>query len=176
MPIPLTAEDIYSIFFRYIHTSMALQFSDTKEQTAMELENRDGGWVSNADIKEKPQRWTADSEGFTTDESNLPKGYYYNPYFLGTFIAMGLGFWAGVSGFGYAAPVLSIINADIGPDPNIQWVALIHPVALSVGMVCCPPPLPLTMLTANHSSRPLSVDCLTFSAGDGSSSGVPSSQ
>ena len=40
------------------------------------------------------------------------------------------------AGFAYAAPILGTINADIGPDPNIQWVALVHPVGLSVGMVC----------------------------------------
>lgn len=39
------------------------------------------------------------------------------------------------AGFAYAAPILGTINADIGPDPNIQWVALVHPVGLSVGMV-----------------------------------------
>lgn len=58
----------------------------------------------------------------------------YSPAFLGTFFALGLGFLAGVSGFAYIAPVLSIINADIGPDPNITWVALVHPVALSVAL------------------------------------------
>lgn len=154
---------------------MVIHVGYSKEQTAIELETRDGDWVSNADIKEQPQRWAADSEGFTTDESNLPKGYYYGPYFLGTFVAMGLGFWAGVSGFGYAAPVLSIINADIGPDPNIQWVALIHPVALSIGMVCYLSPIKLIALTADIAVRRLSDVCLTFSADDGSSSGAPSS-
>lgn len=102
----------------------------------MELENHDEDCVSNTDMKDQNRQQTVDGEGFTTDEASLPKGYYYSPYFIGTFMAMGLGFWAGVSGFGYAAPILSTINADIGPDPNIQWVALIHPVALSVGMVC----------------------------------------
>lgn len=76
-----------------------------------------------------------DEGGFQTDTATLPKGYYYSPFFLGSFIAIGLGFWAGNSGFTYAAPILPTINADIGPDPNIQWVALVHPVGLSVGMV-----------------------------------------
>lgn len=154
---------------------MALHGSDAKEQPAIELENRDGDWVSTVDIKEQSQGPAADSEGFTTDESSLPSGYYYSPYFLGTFMAMGLGFWAGVSGFGYAAPVLSIINADIGPDPNIQWVALIHPVALSVGMVCHLSSLTLIALTADDTARRSLVDCLTFSAGDGFSLEAPSS-
>lgn len=154
---------------------MAPQDGDTKEHNVTELENRDGDWASNADIKEQSQRQVADGDGFTTDESSLPKGYYYSRYFIGTFIAMGLGFWAGVSGFGYAAPVLSIIDADIGPDPNIQWVALIHPVALSVGMVCDPLPVPDTASAADLPVRRSSVASPTFSAGDGSSSEAPSS-
>ena len=32
-----------------------------------------------------------DEHGFTTDESALPKGYYYSPAFIGTCMAMGLG-------------------------------------------------------------------------------------
>lgn len=80
-------------------------------------------------------RMNVDEGGFQTDTETLPKGYYYSPFFLGSFLAIGLGFWAGNSGFAYAAPILTIINADIGPDPNIQWVGLVHPVCLSVGMV-----------------------------------------
>ena len=29
-----------------------------------------------------------------------------------------------IAGYGLIAPVLSEINADIGPDPNINWVPL----------------------------------------------------
>ncbi|OAL50140.1 MFS general substrate transporter [Pyrenochaeta sp. DS3sAY3a] len=75
-----------------------------------------------------------DEQGFTADVENMPKGYYLSSFFLGTCCAVGFGAWAGNAGFAYAAPLLSTINADLGPDPNIQWVALIHPVGLSVGM------------------------------------------
>lgn len=72
--------------------------------------------------------------GFQTDESRLPKGYYYSASFIGSVCAIGFGFWAAVSAFAYVAPALATINADIGPDPNITWVALIHTVALSFGL------------------------------------------
>ena len=72
--------------------------------------------------------------GFVADEETIPKNYWWTPSFIGSLLAIGFGFWSGASGFAYAAPILSIINADIGPNPNITWVALIHPVALSVGL------------------------------------------
>jgi hypothetical protein len=43
------------------------------------------------------------------DESSLPPGYF------GTMAGIGLGLMAGVAAFGYAAPILNHINADIGP-------------------------------------------------------------
>jgi hypothetical protein len=53
--------------------------------------------------------------GFETDENSLPPGYFKSSFFLGSMTAIGLGLFAGVAGFGYAAPILGIINADIGP-------------------------------------------------------------
>jgi hypothetical protein len=53
--------------------------------------------------------------GFEADESTLPKGYFTSSFFIGSMTAICLGLFAGVSGFSYAAPVLAIINADIGP-------------------------------------------------------------
>lgn len=40
----------------------------------------------------------------------------------------------GTGGFALAAPILSIINADIGPDPNYTWVSLSYTLTLSVGL------------------------------------------
>jgi hypothetical protein len=51
---------------------------------------------------------------FETDEDALPPGYYKSSFFWGTMFAIGLGLFAGVAGFGYAAPVLGVINEDIG--------------------------------------------------------------
>jgi hypothetical protein len=52
---------------------------------------------------------------FSADEHSLPPGYFKSSFFLGSMTAIGLGLMAGVAGFGYAAPILAIINADIGP-------------------------------------------------------------
>ena len=56
-----------------------------------------------------------DENTFEIDEDNLPPGYFTSPFFIGSMTGIGLGLMAGVAGFGYAAPVLGIINADIGP-------------------------------------------------------------
>ena len=89
-------------------------------------------------VKDNDGKIQLDEQGFAGDVESMPKGYYLSPFFLGTCCAVGFGAWAGNAGFAYAAPILGVINADIGPDPNIQWVALVHPVGLSVCMVRTP--------------------------------------
>lgn len=47
-----------------------------------------------------PRSPATDSEdaqvtGFEADEENLPKGYFYSRFFIGTFLAIGLSLWAG---------------------------------------------------------------------------------
>jgi hypothetical protein len=49
------------------------------------------------------------------DEDALPPGYFRSKFFLGTMAGIGLGLMAGVAAYGYAAPILGIIDADIGP-------------------------------------------------------------
>jgi hypothetical protein len=73
--------------------------------------------------------------GFETDVDHLPPGYYRSKFFLGSMIATGLSLTCGVAAFGYAAPLLSTINADLGPDPMFVWVSLVYNVTLSVGLV-----------------------------------------
>lgn len=41
--------------------------------------------------------------------------YWYSANFIGTLLAIGFSFMAGIGGYGLIAPVLSEINADIGP-------------------------------------------------------------
>lgn len=53
--------------------------------------------------------------GFETDEDGLPPGYYRSAFFLGTLTAISVGFFAGVGGFSFVAPILLVVNADIGP-------------------------------------------------------------
>lgn len=52
---------------------------------------------------------------FEVESEELPPGYFTSPFFVGTFTGIGLGLMAGVAGFGFAAPILPIINNDIGP-------------------------------------------------------------
>lgn len=59
-------------------------------------------------------------------------GYFRSKYFLGSVLATGLGLWAATAQFGYAAPILNIINNDLGPDDNYIWISLIYNVCLSV--------------------------------------------
>ena len=73
--------------------------------------------------------------GFQTDETSLPKGYYRSPFFVGTMFATGLGLSAGVGGFALAAPELSVINEDLGPDGNVTWVSLVYTLTLAVGLL-----------------------------------------
>ena len=56
-----------------------------------------------------------DENTFEIEEASLPPGYFTSPFFIGTMTGICLGLVAGVAGFGYIAPILGIINADIGP-------------------------------------------------------------
>ncbi|EPE10880.1 trichothecene efflux pump [Ophiostoma piceae UAMH 11346] len=69
---------------------------------------------------------------FDIDGDELPDGYFRSRFFLGTMLAIGLGLTGGVAGFAFAAPILGTINADIGPSPNIDWVALVYTLTSSV--------------------------------------------
>ncbi|OCT45295.1 hypothetical protein CLCR_05641 [Cladophialophora carrionii] len=70
---------------------------------------------------------------FGADAASLPNGYFYSPYFLGSMAACGMSLLGSVGGYALAAPILGIINADIGPNKNIAWVPLMFPVGLAVG-------------------------------------------
>ncbi|EPE03357.1 trichothecene efflux pump [Ophiostoma piceae UAMH 11346] len=71
----------------------------------------------------------------TVDKYGVPPGYYTSFRFLGSMLAVGLGFGAGVGGYSLVAPILSYINADIGPDDNINWVALSYTLTSAVGLL-----------------------------------------
>lgn len=59
---------------------------------------------------------------FTVGETEIPPGYFRSARFLGSMFAIGSAFGCGVAGFTFAAPILSYINADIGP--SIEFLAL----------------------------------------------------
>lgn len=60
------------------------------------------------------------------DVSDVPMSYWFSPLFLGSFFAIGCGFAAATGGFALVAPLLGVINEDIGPSDNITWVALVY--------------------------------------------------
>ncbi|KAF2814751.1 MFS general substrate transporter [Mytilinidion resinicola] len=75
----------------------------------------------------------ADAWHHGVDAEKLPTGYFRSSFFLGTMLASGLSVSAGVGGFALAAPLLATINAEIGPDPDIVWVALVYTMTLAIG-------------------------------------------
>ncbi|KAF9893246.1 hypothetical protein FE257_011676 [Aspergillus nanangensis] len=77
----------------------------------------------------------SNTAGFTADLDNLPKGYFMSSFFVGTMFAIGTGLAACTGGFGLAAPNLTLINSEIGPDPNINWVSFVYTLTLSVGLL-----------------------------------------
>jgi hypothetical protein len=82
-------------------------FDDIHQHEATSTESSDHG----ADI----------AHGFAADQSTVRKGYFYSVNFLMTMLATGLGLASATGGFGLAAANLTLINNDIGPDPNIAW-------------------------------------------------------
>lgn len=76
----------------------------------VQLEDVDRNDYNGGMLRDKTGRLVIDDAGFVSDDTSMPKGYYYSPGFLCTVAAIGLGFYAGVSTFAYAAPVLATIN------------------------------------------------------------------
>jgi MFS family permease len=70
--------------------------------------------------------------GYETELNGLPPGYFRSKYFIGSLLATGMGLWCGVSSFALAAPVLGLINEDIGPDTRFAWISLSYNCVLAV--------------------------------------------
>jgi len=77
----------------------------------------------------------AAGKDFTVDDSALPEGYYKTVHFWGSMFAIGISVSCGVAGFSFIAPLLSIVNADLGPSPDISWVALTYTLTGAVGLM-----------------------------------------
>jgi hypothetical protein len=69
------------------------------------------------------------------DDVDLPKGYFRSVYFWGSLIAIGTSVMSGVGGFSFIAPILSFIDADIGPSPDLTWVALTYTLTGAIGLM-----------------------------------------
>jgi hypothetical protein len=87
------------------------------------------------DIKDERHVGEVIGRDFTVNDTDIPAGYFRSFNFLGSMFAIGLSFGCGVGGFTLAAPILTIINADIGPDANIIWVSLAYLLTTSIGLI-----------------------------------------
>ncbi|KAK5115251.1 hypothetical protein LTR62_001451 [Meristemomyces frigidus] len=56
--------------------------------------------------------------------SDLPPNYYRSPAFLGTLVATCLSQISGYLGWVLPANTLSLINKELGPSPNVIWLAV----------------------------------------------------
>ncbi|KAF2263053.1 fungal trichothecene efflux pump [Lojkania enalia] len=65
--------------------------------------------------------------------SSLPKGYYRSLNFFGTVIATCLAQISGYLGWVLPSNTLALINAAIGPSPNIIWVSISWTAGFAVG-------------------------------------------
>ncbi|KAL1891973.1 hypothetical protein Sste5346_007317 [Sporothrix stenoceras] len=92
-------------------------------EKADDIDNTDHGHTSHEELA---------IGGFETDAHHLKPGYFRSSFFVGSMAAMSLGLWAGVAGFGYAAPILTEINNDLGPSANITWVSLTYTLTSAV--------------------------------------------
>lgn len=67
--------------------------------------------------------------------TNLPKHYYRSIGFIGTVVGLCLGNISNYLGWVLPSNSLLIINAAIGPSPNITWVALSYTLGLTIGFL-----------------------------------------
>ena len=89
---------------------------DTANMSSNPDETSHGSIKDHVEHNEKPLARASDDENtFEVDSEELPPGYFKSPFFLGSMTGIALGLLAGVAGFGFAAPILGLINNDIGP-------------------------------------------------------------
>ncbi|KIW36022.1 uncharacterized protein PV06_11677 [Exophiala oligosperma] len=65
--------------------------------------------------------------------ANLPPGYYTSANFIGTVAAYSLANMSNYAGYVMTFNLLSIINQDLGPDPNYVWIATGYTLAGTTG-------------------------------------------
>ncbi len=72
---------------------------------------------------------------FSIDDVDLPDGYFRTIHFWGSMFAIGMSLMCGVAGFSFIAPLLAIVNDDLGPSEDINWVALTYTLTGAVGLM-----------------------------------------
>ncbi|CAM1501313.1 Fc.00g104750.m01.CDS01 [Cosmosporella sp. VM-42] len=76
-----------------------------------------------------------DAKAIGGDYEEMPKGYFLSPSFIGTVTAQCLGSICAYVGWVLPANTLALINADIGPSKNINWVATVWTLGSSIGFL-----------------------------------------
>ncbi|KAF2190996.1 trichothecene efflux pump [Zopfia rhizophila CBS 207.26] len=66
---------------------------------------------------------------------NMPKGYFWSLQFIGTVTAVCTGSICAYLGWVLPANTLALINADIGPSTNLNWVATIWTIGSAIGFL-----------------------------------------
>ena len=105
--------------------------SDEHKMSAMHISD------DHDETLDKPTAGQDDATGkiFSVDDTSLPQGYFTSQYFVGSMFAIGMSVMCGVAGFSFIAPLLSFVNADIGPSDDLNWVALTYTLTGAVGLM-----------------------------------------
>ncbi|KAH6673045.1 fungal trichothecene efflux pump [Halenospora varia] len=97
---------------------------DQVDKTEAQIEHHEGNTHHHEELAE---------HGFAAETDELPKGYFSSFYFIGSFIGTGMNLMGSTAGFAIIAPVLSQIDAAIGPGPII-WLSLVYTLGLAIGL------------------------------------------
>ncbi|ORY17850.1 trichothecene efflux pump [Clohesyomyces aquaticus] len=68
---------------------------------------------------------------------DMPPGYFWTAQFIGTVAAVCMGSICAYLGWVLPANTLLLINADIGPSTNLNWVATIWTIGSGIGFLLC---------------------------------------
>ncbi|KAF2660508.1 fungal trichothecene efflux pump [Lophiostoma macrostomum CBS 122681] len=76
-----------------------------------------------------------DAHAIGGDVGDMPKGYFWSPQFIGTVLAVCISSNCAYLGWVLPANTLTLINADIGPSTNLNWVATIWTIGSAIGFL-----------------------------------------
>ncbi|KAF2115908.1 fungal trichothecene efflux pump [Lophiotrema nucula] len=76
-----------------------------------------------------------DAHAIGGDLDEMPAGYFWSLQFIGTVTAVCCGSICAYLGWVLPANTLALINADIGPSTNLNWVATIWTIGSAIGFL-----------------------------------------
>ncbi|CAI6340163.1 unnamed protein product [Periconia digitata] len=116
-------------------TTIMSEFEEKKIETTMQhIEDaKDVNVVQKVHADGHVDLVDAHAIGGNVDE--MPRGYFWSPQFLGTTTAVCCGSICAYLGWVLPANTLALINADIGPSTNLNWVATIWTIGSAIGFL-----------------------------------------